>query len=59
MTPDILAALAAERLTNPWWTRKPEPRDCGAPDDELTCRRRLAALVAEAEGTPDPRRATA
>jgi len=32
---ELLAALALERMTNPWWkTPEPEPPS----DDEITCR---------------------
>ena len=38
---DILAALARERLHNPWWTSVPKPTDT---DDEVTCARRRRQL---------------
>lgn len=52
---DLLDALTAERYDNRWWTARPEV----LVDDELTCRRRLAALVAEMSEHGDPREATA
>lgn len=38
---DLLAALARERLHNPWWTSVPKPTDT---DDEVTCARRRRQL---------------
>ena len=38
---DILAALARERLHNPWWTSVPKPTYT---DDEVTCARRRRQL---------------
>lgn len=61
MTP--YEALVAERYgANQWWTRKPPEHvpatadDPSAADDEVTCRRRLAALVAEMSQHGDPRK---
>lgn len=48
---DLLAALLVERYTSPWWVTPSE-----VPDDDLTCRRRLNACVAEAEAMERARR---
>lgn len=55
MTP--YEALVAERYgENQWWTRKrPEPK----PEDELTCRRRLAECIKEADQMDRPAKESA
>ena len=49
---DLLAALARERLHNPWWTSVPKPTDT---DDEVTCARRRRDLDNAYHQTGDPR----
>lgn len=50
----LLAALARERLHNPWWTTVPR---AVAQDDEVTCARRRRQLD-HAYTTTQPREAT-
>ena len=40
---DLMAALARERLHNPWWTTTP---NAAQTDDEVTCARRRRQLDA-------------
>jgi hypothetical protein len=54
---DLLHDLINERYANNlWWTKKPPAPPV---DDELTCRRRLAECVREAEEPARDRRAGA
>ena len=48
----LLAALARERLHNPWWTTVPKPTDT---DDDVTCARRRRDLDNAYHQTGDPR----
>ena len=50
---DLLAALARERLHNPWWTTTP---NAAQTDDEVTCARRRRQLDHAYQQTGDPRR---
>jgi hypothetical protein len=51
MNDDILAALNAERYAVPTWFAKP----VDPPEDEVTCRRRLSACVAEFDAVTEGR----
>jgi hypothetical protein len=46
-------SLMAERYGEPTWFAKPS--DAAKADDEVTCRRRLASCVAEADEVADGR----
>ena len=50
---DLMAALARERLHNPWWTSVPKAT---TQDDEVTCARRRRQLDHAYQQTGDPRR---
>lgn len=50
---DLLAALARERLHNPWWTTATKAAQT---DDEVTCARRRRQLDHAYQQTGDPRR---
>ena len=49
---DLMAALARERLHNPWWTSVPKPTDT---DYDVTCARRRRDLDNAYHQTGDPR----
>ena len=50
---DLMAALARERLHNPWWTSVPKATTT---DDDVTCARRRRDLDNAYQQTGDPRR---